>query len=290
MFSFFKSRKVDPKANLKKVLKGYKLPSFPAVVMQILQKIRSPYSSVTDIADSVSLDPGLSVKLLGIANSAAFSPVHRVENLTQAIALVGLSQLESLVLGVGVAKSIPNTRCQWYDPANFWLVSAKRAMLAQELAKILCPAKESECFTAAFLQDMALPFLACHRPEEYGSVFERWHLDGGDLASLEQEVFEWDHAKVASWICNEWKLPENIALAIHNHHEPNTDPETLLPVHLVSILREDESNSGLDELIQSAQDVYKIPEEKLESMIEPNFEKARELARLIPDSALTHSR
>jgi hypothetical protein len=46
-------------------------------------------------------------------------------------------------------------------------------------------------------------------------------------------------------------------------------------------LREDESNSGLDELIQSAQGKYKIPEEKLESMIEPSFEKAGELARLI---------
>lgn len=283
MFSFFKSKKVDPKANLKKVLKGYKLPSFPAVVMQILQKIRSPYSSAADIADSVSLDPGLSVKLLSIANSAAFSPVNRVENLTQAIALVGLSQLESLVLGVGVAKSIPGKHSQWHNPAVFWLASAKRAMLAQELAKILCPAKESECFTAAFLQDMALPFLACQRPEEYDSIFEKWHLDGGDLVSLEHEVFEWNHAKVASWICNEWELPENIALAIHNHHNPNTDtdPETLGPVRLVSIFREDESNSGLDELIQSAQDMYKIPEEKLESIIEPSFEKAREMARLL---------
>lgn len=283
MFSFFKSKKVDPKTNLKKVLKGYRLPSFPAVVMQILQKIRSPYSSAADIADSVSLDPGLSVKLMRIANSAAFSPLKRVENITQAIALVGLSQLESLVLGVGVAKSIPNKLYPWHDPADFWLASAKRAMLAQELAKTLCPAKESECFTAAFLQDMALPFLACHRQGEYESVLEKWHLNGGDLASLEHEVFKWDHAKVASWICNEWELPENIALAIHNHHDPNTDndPETLGPVRLVSILREDESNSGLDELIQSAQDTYKIPEEKLESLIEPSFGKAKELAGLI---------
>lgn len=283
MFSFFKARKVDPTANLKKILKGYTLPSFPAVVMQILQKIRSPYSSAADIADSLSLDPGLSVKLLSIANSAAFSPVKRVENLTQAIALVGLSQLESLVLGVGVAKGIPNKQCQWHDPADFWLASAKRAMLAQELSKMLCPAKESECFTAAFLQDMALPFLACNRPEEYGPVFEKWHLDGGDLAMLEREVFDWDHAEVASWICSEWELPENIALAIHNHHDAQTDadPETLGPVRLVSILREDESNSGIEELIQAAQDTYNIPEETVESLVEPSFEKAKDLAKMI---------
>ncbi|MCP3873277.1 MAG: HDOD domain-containing protein [Desulfobacteraceae bacterium] len=282
MFSFFKN-KVDPKAKLKKILLGYQLPSFPAVVMQILQKIRSPYSSASDIAQSLSLDPGLSVKLLGIANSAAFSPINKVENLTQAIALVGMSQLESLVLGVGVAKGIPKQVCQWHDPAEFWLTAARRAMLANDLAQILCPAKESECFTAAFLQDMALPFLACHRSEEYDPIFKKWHLEGGDLSQLEREVLEWDHAEVATWICSEWGLPENIALAIKDHHKTaaDDDNEAFGPVQLVSILREDESNNGVDEMIDRAEQEYNIPEEKMQSIIEPSFDKAKDLARMI---------
>lgn len=282
MFSFFK-KKFDPKVQLQKVLKGYELPSFPAVVMQILQKIRSPYASAADIAQSLSLDPGLSVRLLSIANSAAFSPVKKVENLTQAIALVGLSQLESLVLGVGVAKGIPKQSCQWHDPHEFWLTSARRAMLANELARILCPAKESECFTAAFLQDMALPFLACHRADDYDPIFKKWHIEGGDLAVLEREVVNWDHGEVATWICNEWGLPENIALAIRTHHDPNVDKdnETLGPVRLVSILREDEENNGLDELVERAQKVYSIPQDKMDAIIAPAFEKAQDLARVI---------
>jgi HD-like signal output (HDOD) protein len=283
MFSFFKKNKVDPKKELKKVLKGYDLPSFPAVIMQILQKIRSPYSSVSDIAKSVALDPGLSVQLLRIANSAAFSPINKVENLTQAIALVGLSQLESLVLGVGVAKGIPKQMCQWHDPAEFWLTSARRAMLADELSKILCPAKESECFTSAFLQDMALPFLACHRSDDYDPIFKKWHLEGGDLVEIERKLFDWDHAEVAAWICSEWQLPENIAFAIHNHHNPAMDDDhsTLAPVRLVSILREDDDNNGVDELISTAESVYGIPCEKMESIIELAFGNAKDLARMI---------
>ncbi len=281
MFSFF-SKKTNPKAKLKKILKGYVLPSFPAVVMQILQKIRSPYSSISTIADSLSLDPGLSVKVLGIANSAAFSPSKKVENLTQAIALVGISQLESMVLGVGVAKGLPKQSCQWHDPGEFWLASAKRAVLASDLAQILCPAKEGECFTAAFLQDMALPFLACHRSEEYDPIFKKWHLEGGDLAVLEREHLEWEHAQVAAWICSEWGLPENIAAAIRGHHgESVTDYESLGPVRLVAILREDEANSGIEEMIAEARDAYGVPGAKMEALIEPGFEKAKELARLI---------
>jgi HD-like signal output (HDOD) protein len=282
MFSFFKN-KVDPKSKLREVLKGYELPSFPAVILEILQKIRKPNSSAHEIAETLSLDPGLSVRVLSIANSAAFSPHNKIENLTQAIALVGLSQLESLVLGVSVANSIPKRMCQWHDPAAFWLTSARRAMLAHGLAGMLCPAKESECFTAAFLQDMALPFLACHRNEDYDPIFKRWHLEGGDLAQLEREILAWDHAEVATWICSEWKLPENIALAIKNHHNPDVvhDYETLGPVRLVSILREDESNDGVNEMIAEAGAVYQISREKMVSVMEPAFENAKELARMI---------
>jgi HD-like signal output (HDOD) protein len=281
MFSFFK-KKTNPKAKLKKILKGYELPSFPAVVMQILQKIRSPYSSINSIAESLSLDPGISVKVLGIANSAAFSPSKRVENLTQAIALVGISQLESMVLGVGVAKGLPKQSCQWHDPGEFWLASAKRAVLASDLAQMLCPAKEGECFTAAFLQDMALPFLACHRSQEYDPIFKRWHLEGGDLAALEREYLEWDHAQVAAWICSEWELPENIAAAIRGHHGQSiVDYEPLGPVRLVAILREDDDNSGVEEMIVEAREAYGVPEEKMRDIIAPGFEKAKELARLI---------
>jgi len=282
MFSFFK-KKINPKEKLKETLVGFELPSFSGAILQILKQIRNPYSSVNDIAEKLSLDPGLSVKLLSIANSAAFSPTKKVENLTQAISLVGLSQLESLVLGVGVAKSLPSKTCQWHDPAEFWLTSARRAMLALELTKMLCPAKESECFTAAFLQDMALPMLACIRLDDYEPIFKTWHLEGGDLAELERDVLEWDHAEVATWICSEWDMPENIALAIKEHHEPKTDddPDSFGPVKLVGILREDESNNGLDEIIEKAQDDYGIPEDKIQAIIEPAFEKATEIAKMI---------
>ncbi len=173
--------------------------------------------------------------------------------------------------------------CHLYDPSAFWLTSARRAMLASELAQILCPAKESECFTAAFLQDMALPFLVYHRRDDYDPIIKKWHLEGGDLAQLEREVLEWDHAEVATWICNEWGFPENIALAIKNHHNPDVekDHEALAPVRLVSILREDDSNDGVDEMIANAGAVYNISKEKMQSIIEPAFEKAKDLARMI---------
>ena len=281
MFSFFKA-KTNPKNKLKKILKGYELPSFPAVIMQILQKIRSPYASAADIAESLALDPGISVNLLRIANSAAFSPNKEIENLTQAIALVGVSQLESLVLGVGVAKSMPKQACPWHKAGTFWLTSARRAMLANELARVICPSKESECFTASFLQDLALPFLVRHRPKDYEPILKQWQQEGGDLAELERQRLPWDHTEVASWICAQWGLPENIAAAIRGHHGEEVNNHVALgPVRIVAILREEAANSGMDEMFEVAENEYGIESEKIAEMIAPAYERAADLARLI---------
>ena len=100
---------------------------------------------------------------------------------------------------------------------------------------------------------------------------------------LEQESLEWNHAEVATWICSEWGLPENIAIAIRNHHslEVDHDHKSHGPVRLVSILREDESNPGLDEMIAAAEEIYNISEEKVKPIVEPAFQKAEDLARII---------
>ncbi len=49
----------------------------------------------------------------------------------------------------------------------------------------------------------------------------------------------------------------------------------------MAILREDDDNSGLDEMIAEAKQIYGVSEEKMLAIIEPGFEKAKELARLI---------
>ncbi|MBU1219723.1 HDOD domain-containing protein [Myxococcota bacterium] len=280
MFSFF-SKAFDPASNLKKVLKGYELPSFPAVVMEILRKLRDPNSSYSQIAASFSLDPGLSVKLLRMANSPAFCPVKRIDNITQAIALVGLSQLESLVISVGIARNIPRKRCNSLNPSDFWLVSAQRAMIADEVAKRICPARESECFTGAFLQDMALPFLACQRVEDYEPILSRWAKDGGNLADIERQSLKWDHAEVASWICDLWQLPENIAAGIRGHHGSEVNGHEILPpVRIAALLRTPDKDGGITDIFDACL-LLGINETEVNAIFESALKRASSLAGLI---------
>ncbi len=282
MFSFFRRESRDPKQLLRETLGEFQLPSFPASLMDALHQIRDPAASMASISETLQVDPKVSVSVLRMANSSAFSPVETVTNLAQALPLVGLARLESILLGVGVVQTLPRVSEGGYNFKAFWLAAAHRAEIARSLAEIICPTLESECFTAGLLQDMAVPFLVHAKPLEYGRVLERWNSEGGDLAALEKQEFPYDHAEVATWICQEWKMPENIASAIGGHHYrlgEESDYDCPLPVACGAHLRPGDTGSGVDELLERVHAEVEISEEDLRRILDTSLERAEAFAK-----------
>ena len=284
MLGFLARRKKDPQAELRRVLGDHDLPSFPGVVMQTLQRLRDPQASAPDIAESLSGDPGLSITILKAVNSASYALRRSVDSVEQAITLLGFSAVESLVLSVAVGQVLPREPAPGFDSKRFWLAAARRAAVARSLAARLHPAQAAESFTAALLQDMALPVLACEQSATYGPILEYWHNNPEDLAALEQAEFGWNHPEVATWMCSEWALPEGLAASIGGHHgvhsEGNEGLESPPAVAMVSHLRESERCLGVDRIVQTAHEQFGLAEDDTSDLIETSFDAADELARL----------
>ncbi len=156
MFNFFKRSQKDPREELKVLLGDYELQSFPEAVMNVLGMLRDPHSETKDIADQIQMDPGMNIKILRLVNSAAFGLATKVSNLHHAVTILGRSRLESMLLTYAVATTVPSTLgCM--DISRFWLASARRACLAKHIAMHLHAATQAESFTAALLQDLAIP-------------------------------------------------------------------------------------------------------------------------------------
>lgn len=278
MFSFLVKRRTDPVKALQGALGEFALPSFSKADLELMRRLRDPETSAADITEVLELDPGLSVQLLALANSAAYTPSHEVSNISQAVALVGLSQLESLVMTATLRKGVPVCEHENLNIGDFWHTAALRGIIARDLAAHLCPARMTECFTAGFLQDFAVPFLVSQRPDDYGPLIEAWHAGDSELWARERELFDWDHARVATWIANEWELPENLASAIGGHHCPD-DPayDCPLPVALVANLSD--TDESLERLQAALGD--HLSEEEADSLIMSARRSARELARFM---------
>lgn len=281
MLGLFRKRTQQGLDSLREVIGAFELPSFRPVAMKALETIRSEDSTTAAVSKVLTGDPGLSVQVLRAVNSAGAGLRGEVNNLGHAVALLGLSRLESLIVGVAVRGALPHVCYRGFDPSRFWRTAALRAALAQELAAILHPAIRIECFTSALLQDMAVPLLAASRTEQYGPLLERWYAGEGRLQDLEREAFGWDHTLVGGHMCDAWGLPESLGQAMRGHHGDPAEAGCPPAVALVSEVIDGAPGPEAEAFIARLADCYGLPEPVAADLLEKGRQRAGEIASLI---------
>lgn len=255
-------------------LGGTEPPAFPALTLRILDKLRDPDVEFDELAESIRWDAGLTVKLLGTVNSAAYAPRRPVEDVKHAITLLGRAQLESVVLGLAASTAVRAKPLRGLDPARFWRTAAERATLARLLATRLHPDTERESFTAGLLLDLALPIMAKAFGDEYSDVLEEWHATpGASLHELEQVKLGRNHASIGGMLASSWELPTYLTNAIAHHHGNVGGP--LVPaandaqpaIHLVAGWRETAGEPSVEALVERARADFGLePDWTLESI------------------------
>ncbi len=241
---------------------GYQVPNFPTSIYDLLQLVRAEESSNADIAQGLGADPGMTVRVLRLVNSAGFGLRQTVDDVSQAVQLIGRSSLESILISAAVHETLPRKSRHGFDSNAFWQLSAQRAAIAGALAGELCPARRSLCWTAGLLQDLAIPLLVELEGPVYCSILQDWRDGHEPLDKLEREVLGTDHAEIARTICEEWDFPAPLTESIATHHE--TDGGEPRPERLVALLRaggeSDGEPGGLSELLAAAEQCNLSPD------------------------------
>jgi HD-like signal output (HDOD) protein len=280
-FRFWK-RKPNPRDNLIEVLGDAKLPSFPQLVLEVLADLRNPEVPVQVVAQKLESDPGLSLRLLAMANSAAFGSRRKIPDVKRAVIYLGRHDVEALVLSAGAMESMPRRGVQGFQPGRFWRAGIRRAAIAREIASRLHPTSASLSFTASLLQDMAIPLLAHRRTQDYGPLLEHWHQEAGDLAALEVMELGWNHAEVAGWLCEHWEIPDTLGKAIEGHHSPDAEDDAVPPaVRLVGLLGEGDSSDEAEVLVETAKQSFALTPDQAIEAIEQGTEQAEQLAQIL---------
>ena len=278
MIKFFERKKKDPKKELKALLGDYELPSFPTAVMNVLSMLRDPHSETRDIADQIQVDLGMSIKILRLINSSAFGLTTKVSNPHHAVTILGRARLESMLLTYAVSTTIPPSMgCM--DISRFWLASARRACLAKHIARHLHAATQADSFTAALLQDLAIPLISEGKKPIYKDLLKKWHSDKKtDIETLEREVFGYDHPYIGALIAEEWGLPKYLTHAIAGHHDLSEQSSAEPAVRLASLVRYFDEDDGTECLLETAEKDYGIGKHMMEEFIPQAFAEAEQFA------------
>ncbi len=195
------------------------IPAIPAVAAQVMSAVDNPNTSRDDLRALIEQDASLASRVLTVSNSVMYGFSGRIENLHQAIGLVGSRTVRNLVLGISL-KSV----FRRFDLMEklLWTHSTLAGPVTEALARSMGRRVDTDgAFTAGLLHDIGKSALANSHRDEYEQVVARVYNEKVSFIEAERDQFGFDHAELGALIATKWNLPPNLIGVIRNHHNPD---------------------------------------------------------------------
>lgn len=201
------------------------LPTLPSVAVQVLDLTQKADVDIAEIAGLVTKDPALSSKILKTVNSSFYGRSKAVGTISQALVILGLQSVKTLVLGFSLVTNLKNAAPKGFPHMTYWRRSIYGATAARQIAAKLNVVQQEEAFLATLLKDIGMLVLGTVMGDEYGQVLEK-AATHEDLVALEQDTFGATHTQVGGLLAEQWQLPPVLVTPIREHHTPEavTDP------------------------------------------------------------------
>jgi HD-like signal output (HDOD) protein len=195
------------------ILKTCDLPVLPATAQKLMSLMADPNANVEKLRKIVMTDPGMTAKILKIANSAFYGGYRTIQNLSQAIMRLGFRAVENIVMAgsmKGVYKRFGLTE------KLLWEQSIGSAVIAHLIARRNSPAEAEDAFVAGLLHDVGNVILNNEHPDKFGEVMEKVYNDDVSFAEAEMDVFGFSHRDVGALVVRKWSFPETMEMMLRH--------------------------------------------------------------------------
>ena len=194
----------------------HSLPALPQTVQRVREATMDPNTSLRDVTDAVSTDPGVSAKLLQLANSAAYGFLSRIDNVQSAITLLGMRETYMAVLSSAIIDLSETSK--HFDHARYWKSAVFCAAAARTIGAACGHKRSAAVFTSGLLADIGSFALSEVTPIRYAKINP--DLRGQELVEAEEDLLGIGHPEAAHILAVHWKLPDEIAETLRFHHRP----------------------------------------------------------------------
>jgi len=200
--------------------KAHDLDPLPPSLRRLAALIGDDDWSFRDVVNIISLDQALTVKLLRLANSAAFARGH-VSTVKDAVLRLGAGAVLSLCMGTTVGPQM-NVKLPEYGlgEGQLWRHSVAAALAAQFASAYCKVSIPPESFTVALLHDLGKLVLGRFLNKEVLDVMTEARADGLSQLETEVQVLQVHHGEVGALVAQHWGLPQVIWQGISYHHNP----------------------------------------------------------------------
>ena len=193
------------------------LPAMSRTVSDLLAEMNKDDPSPKRVSDLISQDPSLTTRVLRLSNSAFFRVSRKIGSAEEAVAMLGMTHVRSLVMAAALGSSFKNV--PGVNLPQFWRYSLRVADISKSLAGVLRQ-NESNAFTAGLIHAIGDLIMHIAMPDLVAP------LDMGtpplDLnrAQAEMSVFGYTYAQVGAGMAEKWNFPTTIVSALNNQISP----------------------------------------------------------------------
>ena len=211
------------------------LLSFPEVFLQLQELIDKPTTTLNQCAAVVEKDPGITAKVLGLANGAFYGSRTRVETLTRAVNILGMTQLHDLVLAASATRMFRTVAKHVPHMGQYWRQSVLCGLLAKTLAEKCLIQDAERIFLQGLLHDVGHLVLYMVMPNQIRQVMEAAKTEAEPQFVSERRLLGFDYGEVGEALMRAWRLPLSVQETVRFHIEPCLAKEFILESALIHL-------------------------------------------------------
>ncbi len=204
---------------LEKIRSSPRIPAPSQTVVRVLELTTDPDCEITSVAAVLSHDGGLTGELLCQANSALYGCNTPTSCVTEACVRLGMRRVRAAVINQHIVNGLGRSKPPGFDARRYWQSAFAVSVAAKDLCRELMPRAIEDAGTAGLLCDIGIGLLAFGVPDLYEGVLNQKSRDASrPLHEIEQQTLGLTHAEVSAGVLEDWKLDEDIVLAVRCHH------------------------------------------------------------------------
>ena len=246
------------------------LPSPPETYSRLLRQLDSSRSTVSDIADTIAEDLAMTAQTLKLTNSAYFALPQKVDNLHQAVSLLGTDTLKALVLVAGFFKQFSGASrvADQIQKLSRRCLSIGMAAHAIASEKGLPPNQIDQASFAGVLTHIGTLTLLANWPERFDEAINLVEGEGLSIVDAERRIFGAAHPEIGAYLLGLWGFTDPITEAVAYHHSPRQFPSKEKPSVLVCVYAAQHFLKTIETSVEDAGDALAVADLDLDYLQE----------------------
>ena len=192
-------------------------------------------TSITLLSKTIEKDQSMVMKLLRLVNSAFYGFRSKIENLPNAILLLGFNTVRNAVVSLSILGAFSKTESlQGFDINYFWRHSIAVAVASKHMAEASKIEMPDNCFVGGLLHDIGKIILSQYVKDLFEKIWCTAKAENLPFSESEKKIAPIGHALIGGYLAKRWQLPPGLTDAIRRHHTFSrkvSNPNLLMIVH-----------------------------------------------------------